>query len=169
MVVDLSSVTRDGASGRLAEWGEGSPRARRRGGPARGPAREPAFGDSGRRPEGSDASAAAVADADLLALDDDRHRSTALRDRQHLVEERLVVQDVVVLDLEALVSISLTGRGGIGSGVLAEYLHALGHRSSSYASGPGPRFAADRSTGRRGFQSIGRGMVSRGGLEPPTR
>jgi len=64
---------------------------------------------SGRRPEGSDASAAAVADAHLPPLDDDRNGPAPLGELEHLVEERLVFQDVMVLDLVPLILVSLTG------------------------------------------------------------
>jgi hypothetical protein len=87
---------------------------------------------SGRRPEGSDASGPAVADGDLVPLDDDRHVSLALRELHHLVEPRLVREDVDVLDFVVLVGVGLTGRRRVGSGVLAEDPDDfVGHRVTS--------------------------------------
>src|SRR5881397_88356 len=89
---------------------------------------------------GSDTSASAVPDADFLALDDDRHRTAALGELQHLAEEALVFLHVVVLHLIALSLVGLTGRHGVGSTVLTEDSDGLGHeilRDGILAPGPG--------------------------------
>src|SRR5438477_7860430 len=84
-----------------------------------------------RPPAGcSDASAAAVSDADLSLLDDDRDGPAPLGPLQHLVEKRLVLENVVVLDFVPLFLVGLTGCGGVGSGVLAEDPHRPGHGAS---------------------------------------
>ncbi len=106
---------------------------------------------SGRRPEESDSSASAVADADLRSFDDDGNRAFPLRDLQHLIEPRAILDHVVILDLVSLGLVRLTGGRGIGSGVLSKDAYDVGH-------------------GRLPFSLLlAKGVVSRGGLEPPTR
>jgi len=101
-----------------------------------------------RPPAGvSDPSGAPVAYLDFGAVDDDRDRSIPLRSLQHFGEERPVLEDVEVLDLEAVLRVGLTGRGGVGSRVLAEDSHGFGHWR-----GPPMR---DRSTASRSDQRTG--------------
>ncbi len=83
-----------------------------------------------RPPAGElDLSAAAVTDADLGPLDDDRDRSLPLRVLQHLVELRLVDGHVVVLHLVLSGLVRLTGGRGVRSGVFSEDAHDVGHYS----------------------------------------
>ena len=95
-----------------------------------------------------DPSGPAVADRDLAPFEDDRHAAPSLRQGQHLLEEGAILLDVVILDLVLLVRESLPGRGRVRSGVLPEDANGGGHLRSSIGSV---------------------GLVSRGGLEPPTR
>jgi hypothetical protein len=69
-----------------------------------------------------------VAYRDLVALDDHRHAPVSLAEFQHFVEQRLVDDDIVIADLIALFGEGLTGRGGVGSGALAEDADDLRHR-----------------------------------------
>ncbi len=84
---------------------------------------------SGLRPPagGSDLSAAAVSDADLRSLDDDRNGPLPFRELEHIVELRGIVDHVAVAHLVPLLLVRLTGGRGVGSGVLTENAHDVGH------------------------------------------
>jgi hypothetical protein len=78
----------------------------------------------GRRTGGSHASGSSEADRDLSVLEDDRDVSAA-RELDHALELFLVLFDVQVPDVVLPPREVLTGRGRVGSGVLAEDLDAL--------------------------------------------
>jgi len=88
-------------------------------------------GISGRRPEESDASTPAVADGDLVAFDDDRDPPASAGEFQHFFEEGCVADDITVEHFEAFGGVGLTGRRGVGSGILAEDANHAAHRDTS--------------------------------------
>jgi hypothetical protein len=76
---------------------------------------------------GSDASGPPVADLDFGSFDDDRDRTVPLGELQHLLEERAVLENIEVLNVEPVFGVGLTGRRRVGSGVLAENAYSPGH------------------------------------------
>src|SRR5262245_20706291 len=96
-------------------------RARQPGGPA------VVIGFDLRPPAGaSDASGSPVAYLYLGSVDDHRDGAIPLGELEHFGEEPLVLQDVEVLDVVPVLGVGLTGRGGVGSGVLAENADRFG-------------------------------------------
>jgi hypothetical protein len=75
------------------------------------------------RRDASDASGAPESDGDLPAVEDDRHAS-ASRETDHALELGAVFLNVDVSEGKFALRVVLTGRGGVGSGVLAEDLDA---------------------------------------------
>ena len=82
------------------------------------------------RPAGPplDPSGPTETDRHLSALEDDRH-FPASRERDHPLELFLVGLDVDVDERNLALRVVLTGRGRVGSGVLAENLDAFAHRA----------------------------------------
>jgi hypothetical protein len=68
----------------------------------------------------SDASRAAEADRDLVAVHDHRHRAAALAEAEHALQFGGVLLDVDVFDLNVPPLIVVPGGSRVGSGVLAE-------------------------------------------------
>ena len=69
---------------------------------------------------GSDASRAAEADRDLLAVHDHWHLTAPLRELEHALELLAILLDVDVFDVDLAPGVILTGRLRVGSGVFAE-------------------------------------------------
>ena len=77
----------------------------------------------------SHASRAPETDGDAAVDDDDGHLAAAMGEAEHALELRRLFLDVEVLDAKTLSGVVLTGRLGVGSGVLAEDEHGSGHAS----------------------------------------
>jgi hypothetical protein len=75
------------------------------------------------RPGASDASGAAESDDDLSAVDDDRD-APAAGEVDHALELDRIFLNVDVSEGDLALRVVLTGRGRVGSGVLAEDLDA---------------------------------------------
>jgi hypothetical protein len=89
-----------------------------------------------------------VADRDLPLFEDHRHAAPTLGQRQHLLEEGVVLLDVVVLDLVLFVREGLPGRGGVRSGVLPEDPNRWRHGTPLEWSGIVAFVARKKITGR---------------------
>ena len=75
----------------------------------------------------SHSSGTAESDLHHALLDDHRHLTASLGVREHFVESCRILFDIEVFDGDLSRCVVLTGRIGVGSGVLSEDEHLVGH------------------------------------------